>query len=159
MVDPPIIGSVSVIPEAWEAPAPDVTRDVTIGQFAHLIGFDAPTYARAGETVTITLYWQAIATHPRDAVAFVHLWSPGQDKPWAQHDAPPREGGYPTASWVEGDTIADPHPLTLPNDLPPGRYPFWAGLYLRSDGRRLPALGPKGRLPYDLVPLGTIDIE
>jgi hypothetical protein len=159
VLDPPIIGSASVIPETWETPEPDVARDVILGDFARLLGFDAPAQARPGETANVTLYWEATATHPADAIAFVHLWSPGRDAPWAQHDAPPRAGGYPTAAWVEGDLIPDTHPVTLPEDLPPGRYPLWAGLYRRSDGTRLPAVGPEGRLPHDLVPLGTIEVE
>jgi hypothetical protein len=157
-IDPPVVGTVSVIPHVWEAPTPEVSRNVTVGGFARLIGFDTPAHAEPGETPAVTLYWQAITTHPPDAVAFVHLWSPGKNEPWAQHDAPPRERGYPTRVWVEGDYVPDRHPISLPEDLPPGRYPLWAGLYLRSDGTRLPAVGPEGRPPYDLVPLGTIEI-
>jgi 4-amino-4-deoxy-L-arabinose transferase-like glycosyltransferase len=157
--DPPIVDIVSVIPRRWEMPTPQEPRDVKIGDIAHLIGFDAPARARPGETVTLTLYWQAIATHPEEAVAFVHLWTPGQESPWAQHDAPPRREGYPTSVWVEGDYVPDQHPLILPDDLPPGRYPLWAGLYRRTDGTRLPAEGPDGRLPNDLVPLGTLKVE
>jgi 4-amino-4-deoxy-L-arabinose transferase-like glycosyltransferase len=158
-LDPPIVGTVSVIPQAWDRPMPDVTRDVNVGTFAHLVGFDAPPRVQPGETVTVTLYWQATATYPPDAAAFVHLWSPGENEPWAQHDALPREGAYPTRVWVEGDSITDRHPLSVPDDLPAGRYPLWAGLYLRADGTRLPAVGPEGRYPNDLIPLGTVEIE
>jgi 4-amino-4-deoxy-L-arabinose transferase-like glycosyltransferase len=158
-IDPPVVGTVSVIPQIQKVATPGVARDATVGDLAHLTGFDAPRRAQPGETVTVTLYWRATTTHPPDAITFVHLWSPGEAEPHAQHDAPPRQGAYPTRVWVEGDKVPDRHPLTLPDDLPPGRYPLWAGLYLRSDGTRLPAVGPEGRLPHDLVPLGTIEIE
>ena len=91
-------------------------------------------------------------------VAFVHLWREGDPQPLAQDDAPPRGGWFPTTLWQAGDRIPDTHILHLPDDLPAGRYPLWAGLYRAEDGSRLPAFRDGTRLPYDLVPLGTVEI-
>ena len=157
--NPPVVGSISVIPKEADPPNPMATRDVTIGGFTTLTGFDTPFRGAPGETIDVTLYWKANQTQPPDAIAFVHLWTPGSDKPVAQHDARPRQGEYPTIYWVEGDVIPDRHPIALPDDLEPGSYPLWAGLYLRADGTRLTAIGPNGRLPDNLVPLGTVQVK
>jgi len=49
------------------------------------------------------------------------------------------------------------HRLSLPPDLPAGRYTLLAGLYRPTDGNRLPAIGEGGHpLPNDAAQLETI---
>ncbi len=158
-LDPPVVGEVSVVsPDAGSSdPARSMTAVFDDG--ITLTGYEGPGTAQAGDEIDVTLNWAATSTPTQDYVAFVHLWEPGTPSPLAQDDSRPRAGWYPTSAWRAGDMIPDAHTLRLPEDLPPGVYPLWAGLYRPVDSTRLAAYGPEGHLVNDLVPLGTLRIE
>jgi len=76
---------------------------------------------RPGETLTLTLYWRALKAIPRNYSISARVR--GEDLTrWAALDAWPRGGGAPTSVWRPGETVADPYPLTLAADTPPGQY-------------------------------------
>ena len=156
--DSQVVANIAVAPRT-APPPPAIPVDALLGDAIALRGYDAPVTVIAGERLTITLHWEALDAVHDDFTAFVHLWEPGSPVPLAQDDAPPRSGWYPTGVWQRGDQIPDTHVLILPPDLPPGRYPLWAGLYRSSDVARLPARGPAGRYPDDLVPLGEVEVR
>jgi 4-amino-4-deoxy-L-arabinose transferase-like glycosyltransferase len=81
-----------------------------------------------GETITLTLQWEARGTPSTDYQVFVHLLDDGPE-PVAQGDGPPLMGDYPMRLWAAGDIITDPHPVALPPDLPPGQYRLTVGMY------------------------------
>ncbi len=159
-VEPPVIGNVVVAPPRQAPPPPaHALEGVEIGEDVALLGYDVlPATVTAGGTLTVTLHWEALAPPGEDWIAFVHLWREGDPQPLAQDDAPPREGWFPTSLWQRGDLVLDRHRLHLPDDLPPGRYPLWAGFYRAEDGLRLPARQGGSELPCDLVPLGEIEV-
>jgi len=157
--EPPLVGAVSVVPANMPALLPTFPLTATFDAPLALQGYDGPGTAVPGETISITLHWEALDTPTDDFTAFVHLWRPGDPAPLAQHDSPPRQGWYPTTVWRAGDRVTDTHPLAIPAALPPGEYPMWAGWYRTADGVRLAADGPDGHYPYDLVPLGTLRID
>ena len=158
-VEPPIVGAVVVTPRQ-PASVPAHPLETTLADDAiALRGVDAPREAAPGATVAVTLTWEALSPPGGDYVAFVHLWRPGDPAPLAQHDSPPREGWFPTHLWRAGDVVVDAHPLPLPATLEPGEYPLWAGLYRADDGTRATARGPEGAYPFDLVPLGTLEVH
>ncbi len=106
-----------------------------------LLGYDiAPAAVMPGETMTVTLYWQARTAPSGDYQVFVHLL--GDDShPLAQGDSPPVMGDYPTSLWADGEIIADPHPVALPPDLPAGDYRLLVGMYNLETMQRLSRLG------------------
>jgi hypothetical protein len=55
--------------------------------------------------------------------------------------------------------VIDPHRLELPADLPPGRYTVSAGLWVQSEGWRLPLFDEDGDQIGDNVPLFTLTVE
>lgn len=101
-------------------------------------GYDlVPADVGAGETITVTLYWEARETPSMDYQVFVHLL--GDDpEPVAQGDGPPVMGDYPTSMWSAGETLADPHLLSVPRDLPAGQYRLLVGMYNLETMERLP---------------------
>lgn len=110
---------------------------------------DAP---RPGETLSVTLYWEALLPVEQSYQVFVHLLdSAGQIV--AQHDSLPRAGGYPTPWWQPGDVIEDTHPLALPAGLPGGQYRLAIGLYRPEDGQRLRLAGGQDSFAPGLVNL------
>jgi len=166
-VEPPIVGSVDVVPETVppemmnedSVPSNALARFGDAPALAHLLFIDAPAEIKAGSNVTITLHWHAQDTADVDYIAFIHLWKPGADAPPAQDDTQPRGGWFPTTAWADGDYIPDQHTLHVPEDLAPGTYPLWAGLVDPATGDRVPAYGATGRLDHDMVRLGEIEVR
>jgi 4-amino-4-deoxy-L-arabinose transferase-like glycosyltransferase len=158
-LEPPVVGNLIV--EYLPLTEFEIQNHIeaTVGEIISLFAFDKPRAAKPGATLNVSLYWKALAIPNEDLIAFVHLWRPGDPQPIAQHDSSPREGWYPTSIWQPGDTIPDEHKLFIPDDLPPGKYPLWAGLYRSTDGTRLQATGPDGQYLHNLIPLGEITIQ
>ncbi|MGQ9681632.1 MAG: glycosyltransferase family 39 protein [Anaerolineae bacterium] len=152
-----VTGSVHV----FEIPRMQQTRKETLGEVVRLLGFDIEpaTAARPGQTLRLTLYWQALAPMKTGYTVFTHvLDAPGNYV--AGHDSVPANGAYPTTSWVLHEVITDLHPIALPADLAPGQYFLEVGLYDPASGVRLPAYDATGaRLTFDRILLGSIRVE
>jgi len=111
------------------APAVPHPLRVDLADGVSLAGYDlSSAVAAPGDVITLTLYWEARETPSADYQVFVHLVGDGPE-PLAQGDGPPLLGDYPTTMWAPGEIIADPHPVALPTDLPPGRYRLLVGMY------------------------------
>jgi hypothetical protein len=127
------VGSVRV-GEAKLAPArtqalPDHALEVELTDGIALRGYDLSAGSvAAGETVTLTLHWEARAVPSTDYQVFVHLVGAGPE-PVAQGDGPPLMGDYPTRVWAPGEITVDPHVVALPADLPAGQYRLLVGMY------------------------------
>lgn len=97
---------------------------------------------KPGDTLTITLYWQALATMEEDFTVFIHLLGPGLGgSSWdklTQFDRPPLDGDYPTSAWQPGDLIVDRYTLQIPVDATPGHYRPLVGFYLPATLERVP---------------------
>jgi 4-amino-4-deoxy-L-arabinose transferase-like glycosyltransferase len=148
------LGPLRVLSE--QAVRPSQPLDYRFGSAIQLTGYDVDL-AQAG-SLTLTLYWQASAAPEGHWTVFAHLLDAGGNAV-AQHDAPPRQGDYPTWAWQAGDRVADPHTLLLPPDLPPGSYRLQVGLYRREDGVRVPIFDRQGEpLPDAVLPLGNVNL-
>lgn len=104
-----------------------------------------------GESLTVSLFWQARQSVANNYVVFVHVVA-DTGQPVAQSDSLPRAGAYPTSWWLPDLTIEDSHQITLPAEVSPGRYSLVVGLYEAETMRRLPLMvgGDSFQLP-DLV--------
>lgn len=98
---------------------------------------DLPS-VQAGDTVHLTLYWQAIRPVSEDYTVFTHIID-AQPKQWAGHDNPPVRGTRPTSSWTVGELVVDEYDLMLDPRTPAGEVEIEAGMYLPADGQRLAA--------------------
>ncbi len=119
-----------------------------------LVGFDFDRrVVRPGETLGITLWWEALTVPKKDYVVFVHLVLP-PDAVWAQQDQMPQGGQAPTSTWQPGQRVEDSYQLTLPDQAPPGVYFVEIGLYDPATFKRLPVnFSDKG------IVLGQIKVE
>jgi 4-amino-4-deoxy-L-arabinose transferase-like glycosyltransferase len=142
------------------APAPAHAADVTFGGAARLLGYATDGIVVAqGETLTLTLTWQALAPLAEDYTVFTHLLGANGGVA-AGHDSQPDGGHYPTSAWQAGETILDAHELSIPADAPPGDYQLEVGLYNLATLARLPASDGAGQpLPDDAALLGTIEVR
>jgi hypothetical protein len=134
----------------------------TFDDAVQLIGYTIePEQPKPGESLRLTLYWQAIASLRHDYTVFVHLRQPhsnnastGSAQVVAQADHQPLDSRYPTTLWPSGETIRESSQLALPANLPPGDYELWVGLYLLETGERLPVQNDTSG--ENAVKLGTL---
>lgn len=126
-------------------------------QFEHmarLIGYRiSPTTLQPGETLNVTLYWQALNRTDFNHVVFVHLISEVGTMV-AQRDTYPGLGRYPTTIWDPGVTFADTYRVHVPETAyAPDRATVQIGLYLPGGPRLVTRDG------QNTVPLSTIEIR
>ncbi len=110
---------------------------------------------KPGGTLSLKLYWQALAPISKNYTVFVHFMDDA-GKVLAQQDAQPVAGDYPTEAWdaSSNEVVEDVHEIPLPPELPAGRYRVGLGMYLLDTMERLPAVDAQGvRLPDDRIVL------
>ena len=145
-----------------------VRADAWFSDDIHLCGYTLPrSQVHPGDTLAITLYWQARQPVGKFAQSFVHLLgtstNPETGNPlWGQVDrqAP---GGHPVTGWVPGKLYRDVYEIHIPPHTPPGEYQIEIGWWRPADGQRLkPELAHReGKLalsPFDslLIPGITV---
>lgn len=151
--------TLKIAPETQPVYHPARPLSVRLGEEARLIGYDlSESSVRAGQTISLTLYWQAARSTRRDYHVFVHLIC-ADGKLLAQDDGVPGRGWFPSVIWAGGDVIRDEHMLELPLDVSAGDCVLSVGLYDYDTGERLPAVNAGGqRLAEDRVVLTGFDI-
>jgi hypothetical protein len=118
---------------------------------------DGPSY-HPGDTVPVTLYWRALRNLDQNYKTFVHMTDADVTRQPAQHDGDPNAGFTPTTRWLPGEIIPDTHPLALPQDLAPGLYRLWAGMYDYETLRNLQVSSSSEAAVDDRVLLGEIEV-
>lgn len=146
----------------WSGDLADATRvGANLGNRATLVGYEAPETLPKGESVTVSLYWEArqdLGDFSTQHFAFVHLLDAAGDLV-AQHDGPVAGGDYPMQAWVPGEVVPDRHTLLPDPALPSGDYRIQAGLYTWPTLERLPAWDQEGgALPDGVVVLGRVRV-
>ncbi len=148
-----------VFPAAEQGALPDDAPDYRFGNSFALRGAEIPANARTGDTLAIPFTWQAVSDSTEDWVQFLHFVHEETGALW-NHDQLPLGARLPTRLWYEGLRDTEAWQITLPAELPPGRYAIYTGLYRLSDLARLPVSDADGMpLPDARVPLGSITIS
>lgn len=75
---------------------------------------------RPGDTLSLTLYWQALRFLPDNYMVQLSLFSTSGDRVLSSEPAHP--GGRPSRGWPTTRYIADPHWLEIPPDIQTGTY-------------------------------------
>lgn len=114
-------------PRQFAPPAVAQPAAVRFGDQMQLVGYTVGP-AVAGEPLTVTLCWQALAEMDASYVTFVHLLD-AEGRLVSQNDAVPGQGAYPTTGWLPGETVCSEHVLPLDVGLPAGVYMLAAGVY------------------------------
>ncbi len=148
---------IEIVPRA-EAGVPNPVH-FNLGNRIALVGYDMDRRtASSGETIHLTLYWQALAKMEENYSVFTHVLGE-ENRIWAQKDSWPQGGDAPTSSWQPGQTIEDEYALTINPDTPPDVYDVEIGLYLAETGDRLRIVGEGGRLLDDRVLLSKVRVK
>ena len=144
--------------QGQELVIPAEAEYVNFGDQIALLGYNAAGDSfTPGDTLDLTLYWQALRELEIDYQVFVHLLD-SEGNLVAQSDKL-NPGDFPTRRWSLDKYVPDEHRLTLPADLPPGEYTLTTGLWVQSDGWRLPVFDTAGRPSGDRAELFTIEVR
>ncbi|HEY6042701.1 MAG TPA: glycosyltransferase family 39 protein [Anaerolineae bacterium] len=116
------------------APTPQANQLATFGANSlSLVGYDtSASTIRAGDKLTVTLYWKAGNKMDKPYTVFVHLLDKGSQVA-AQRDAQPLNGARPTQTWVTGEYIADEYGLDVKPETGAGEYLIEIGWYDGGD--------------------------
>jgi hypothetical protein len=117
------------------------------------------THYRPGDTVRLTLYWMALTELSEDYKTFIHLTDVEVTQQPTQHDGDPGGDFTPTTRWLPGELVPDTHTLTLPPNLPTGRYHLWADMYQYPSVRNLEVVSAEVPTDGKRVLLGEIQVE
>lgn len=154
-----VLGTVQVKdrPHSYNMPDGVTPVDASFGEAVRLVGYTLNrAVSHPGDTLGLTLYWQADMDVGTSYTVFVHLVD-HQGRLVAQHDSPPANDDLPTDLWVSGEIVTDPHRIRLPRDLPFGTYTLRAGMYNPSTGDRV-TVGATTTTPDRALDLTTVEI-
>ncbi len=155
---PPLFDGATLLPRPDADETLGSAQIAALGEVAWLQAARFAPQATAGQPLTVTLTWQTLGATPDPHTTFVHLVDE-RGALWAQGDAPPLGGQFPTTRWRAGVTFDDSYTLPLSAELPPGRYRLFVGLYHAADLTRLPAFDRDGRrLQDDRIYLGEVRV-
>jgi hypothetical protein len=132
---------------------------VQLGGHIDLLGYElSSSQVQAGDTLTVTLFWQSDGRIVEDYHVFVHLLSTDGDM-MGQQDGVPVHGARPTWSWRDAEVLEDEYALAIGADLPASTLTLSIGMYDYTTSARLPAVNPDGeRLLEDRVVLQEIQV-
>lgn len=115
--------------------------------------FSARRFA-AGDTLEVTLYWQARGPISQDYTGFVHLLDQ-EFRMFGGYDGRPDP---PTLDWTPGAIVAAAYVFVVPPETPPGSYQIELGMYTRPDFDRLTLLTEAGAAGADRLLLGPLQV-
>lgn len=117
------------------------------------------THYHPGDVVRLTLYWIALTELGEDYKTFIHLTDVEVTHQPTQHDGDPGGDFTPTTRWLPGELVPDTHSLSLPPNLPAGRYHLWADMYQYPSVRNLKVASAEVPTDGKRVLLGEIQVE
>ncbi|MCP4425340.1 MAG: hypothetical protein GY803_12665 [Chloroflexi bacterium] len=142
----------------FAAEAADTAVFVNFGDQIALIGYDVSTErASPGDVVDVTAYWQAERPLDINYQVFIHLLR--ADGPLVAQSDKLNPGEFPSRQWPLEKYVRDEHHLQLPPDLPPGEYVISVGLWVQTEGWRLPVFDENGRQIGDNFVLSSLEVR
>ena len=111
-----------------------------------------------GDVVDVNLYWQA--ERPLDIQLTRSLFiSCRPDGVLVTQSDKLNPGEFPTRQWPLDKYVRDEHQLRLPSDLPPGEYIIAVGLWVQTEGWRLPVFDESGAQIGDNFVLSSLAVK
>jgi hypothetical protein len=80
-----------------------------------------------GDDIHLALKWRALSEPEEDYHAFAHLLAEGS-RAVVGHDKVPLNEYFRSTTWPVGEPLRDEHVISIPQDLPPGRYGLEVGV-------------------------------
>lgn len=151
---------VPVVEREFTIPPMQHRLETNLGDQVTLLGYDlSPWRVTPSSSLHLTLYWQARREMGTSYTVFTHLLDQ-DNRIWGQKDSIPRDGTYPTTSWVAGEVIVDEYEIVVNPEAPPGHYLLEVGMYNAAAPTlpRLPVLDSIGQTTGDRILLGEVTV-
>jgi hypothetical protein len=156
LVDDTVLFARVVAAPADDVPAPESAADYEFpaAGFA-LMGYDLPQEPLISSSLPVRFWWQTRTRTSQNLTQFFHLFN-DETEALFTFDQPPFGGSFPTSDWPAGMTAVDEWNLSLPEDMPPGEYTIYTGLYDAETLARSPITQGGSPVEHDRITLGTI---
>jgi hypothetical protein len=154
------LGQVEVQGRARQFAIPQIQHpmEARLGEAIRFLGYDLSTdKVKPGDSLHLTLYWQALKQMEASYAVFTHLLD-AEDRIWGQRDGLPDGGEAPTSSWIDGEIITDEYEIMVDPKASPGEYVIEIGMYDPRTGQRLPAFGDDQALEQNRLLLGVVQV-
>ncbi len=130
------LANVEIQPRPGDFPNPS---NANFGDQVVLLGYTLDSrVAQPGETIRLTLYWQASVPLETDYRIFAQVLGI-ENQVWANSDILPTT---PTGQWQPGQVVTDVHDLNVDSTTPPDFYDIVVGVYV--PGNRLSVIAEDG---------------
>lgn len=146
---PATVGSVKLSTPQRVYELPEVDHRMSV-KWAEQIALRGYSKTLTSESLTLSLYWQALERMDSSYKFFVHLVDATTGQIVAQIDTVPRDWSYPTNWWDLNEVVEDELSLSLV-DVPPGEYSINIGIYDPETSERLPLVLQDGSGTADNV--------
>lgn len=139
-------------------PIPAVVTLATFGSTFELRDMQMPETASAGQSISVTLWWNVIGEVTKDYHASLFLLDVNQRSVAGREEAM-MANTFLTSTWRAGELYQDTHRVVLPSTLAPGRYLLALRVFWPDDLQPLPVVG-EGSTPLgDYYDLGRLVIR
>jgi len=109
-------------------PTPNIAINANFADNIRLLGADiSANKVKAGDTVTVTYYWECVREIQGEWKVFVHVELPKGRRMILDHN--PVGELYPISNWKKGEIIKDEQAFAIPQDAEPGQAVIWAGIF------------------------------
>ncbi len=126
----------------------------TLGEQIQLLGYDiSAETVTPGDTLILTLYWQALTEMEETYTVFTHILAP-DGSTTGQRDSHPVNGTYPTSQWMTGEVVSDVYEIPIRADAAPGAHRLKVGMYVAETGDRLPTGTPDDAIVLQIITTG-----
>ncbi len=157
LLDRQVVLSEMALPS--DAPAPSPSLLAVFDNGFTLEELEWPESAQAGDALPLRFAWGSDADGIEDHIQFLHFVH-DESGAWWGYDQQPLGPRLPTRLWYSGLGDSETWLVPLPEDLAPGSYTVYTGLYRHRDNERIPALDAAGKPWSDArVRLGSIFLE
>ncbi len=152
--------SLYVMAPAGDPSAIQQPLSIDLGDQVRLLGYALSAEQVApGDTLLLTLYWQALAPIPERYTVFTHLLD-SSDRIVAQIDSEPQGGGLPTDQWGTDQVIQDNYALVIDPNAGSGLHVVEVGMYLLETLERLSIRDANSGTPLgDRVLIGPVEVQ
>ncbi|MBN1582536.1 MAG: hypothetical protein JXA89_17640 [Anaerolineae bacterium] len=157
---PILLGTIDVeaTDRLWEPPPFDYPVGARLSDKVELLGYTLDRQQAApGDTLHLTLIWQALKEMDTAYTVFTHLLDENQQIR-GQKDNPPQNGSYPTTLWAREEVIVDEYEIVIQDGTPPGKHTIEIGMYDPGNLQRLPVFDPTGAIG-DRILLGEVIVS
>jgi hypothetical protein len=139
-------------------PAPALTDQPRLGDEIELVAAQLERdTVRPGGTLSLALYWRALAEMEPSYTVFVQALGIGGKA--GQVDRLPCEGGCPTTTWRLGDLVGERYDLPIQADAPPGHYQIITGMYDLETGENLTWYDRQGKASDETLTIGIVEVQ